>query len=291
MSFLKKIIDLVLYSNFWIAICAAAMVVQTQFVLTQQIQINALTGLVFFSTLFLYAIHRIIGISKVKDFLEMERFAVISKFKNHITIYAVLAAIGGLYTFWQLENVLKLFLIVPAMISLGYVLPIFGKKRRLRDFDQIKIVLIAVVWALITVVMVVLDQGENYFRNEQTHSFLLLTFERFCFVFAITIPFDIRDLKVDQATNVKTIPAMLGVQKSMYFAYFLVFMSMLSSVCSNVFLGNEMGIIISQIIFYGLTMYMISKTDKIVHDYFYSGLMDGTMLFSLLFVVFGYLIS
>lgn len=284
--FIKKIIDLVLYSNLWIAVCAAAMVAQTQFVLTGVIKFNPLLGLVFFSTLFLYAIHRIIGIRKVKDFLEIERFAVISTFKSHITIYAVLAAIGGLYTFLQLQFDLQLLLILPALISLGYVLPIFGNQKRLRDFDQIKIILIAVVWSLITVVMVVIDEGFSYFFDKKNGSYLFLTIERFCFIFAITLPFDIRDLKVDRATNVKTIPAKIGVQKSIYWAIFLIFLALVCSIFSNMILNNESGILVGQILFYLLVPVLIYQTKKSKHDYFFSGLMDGTMLFSLLFILF-----
>ena len=70
------------------------MCLQTQFILTQKIELNWLLGLVFFATLFVYALHRIIGISKVNEFLELERYAVIEKFKHHISFYALIAGLG-----------------------------------------------------------------------------------------------------------------------------------------------------------------------------------------------------
>ena len=41
---------------------------------------------------------------------------------------------------------------------------------------------------------------------------------RLCFVFAITIPFDIRDLKYD-SLQLKTIPTIFGEEKARYIAY------------------------------------------------------------------------
>ena len=64
---IKKFIDLIFYSNLWIALCASAMCWQTQFILTGKTELNWLLGLIFFATLFLYALHRIIGISKVHE--------------------------------------------------------------------------------------------------------------------------------------------------------------------------------------------------------------------------------
>ena len=46
-----------------------------------------------------------------------------------------------------------------------------------------------------------------------TQNIVLHLISRFLFVFSITIPFDIRDLKHD-AKNLMTIPLFLGVQKS-----------------------------------------------------------------------------
>jgi len=65
-SILKKFIDLLLFGNFWIALCAVAMTWQTELLLFGAIEWTYLTSFVFFSTLFLYAIHRIVGLVKVK---------------------------------------------------------------------------------------------------------------------------------------------------------------------------------------------------------------------------------
>jgi len=68
----KKTIDLILYSNYWIALCAVAMLWQTLLLLGEPIKIDYLTGVVFFATLFLYAAHRIVGISRLEEFFDVD---------------------------------------------------------------------------------------------------------------------------------------------------------------------------------------------------------------------------
>ncbi|MEL6923545.1 MAG: hypothetical protein AAFO94_05805, partial [Bacteroidota bacterium] len=122
MKWLKPLIDLILYSNLWIACCAAAMTFQSYFLYDLYGSPLPLTALVFFSTLFLYALHRIVGISKVHEFIEdFERYQVIAKYRHHIIVYAVLAAIGGAVSFFYVSLSVKLALIVPALLSLAYV--------------------------------------------------------------------------------------------------------------------------------------------------------------------------
>ena len=52
---------------------------------------------------------------------------------------------------------------------------------------------------------------------------------RFLFVFLITIPFDIRDIKYDN-NNLKTIPLSLGIQKSKLLSIFTLLLICLISI-------------------------------------------------------------
>ena len=65
----------------------------------------------------------------------------------------------------------------------------------------------ALVWAFITVTLPLVE-GRQFLVPTDA----LLFLERSVFIFAITIPFDIRDLKVDQHIEVKTIPSAIGEQ-------------------------------------------------------------------------------
>jgi len=122
-------------------------------------------------------------------------------------------------------------LVIPAILSLGYVLPFVKGNKRLRDFDYIKIFLVAIVWGVITVLMPILER-----TTDLTLSHLLILLERMLFIFAITLPFDIRDLKIDAHIDVKTIPSIIGIGKTKKLALFcLIIVVLLAGM--NVYLG------------------------------------------------------
>ena len=78
----------------------------------------------------------------------------------------------------------------------------------LRDIPTIKIFLISLIWTVTTVFLLVV---ENNIKLEKQVILELLS--RFFFVFAITIPFDIRDMKYDKKT-LKTIPQIVGLKQA-----------------------------------------------------------------------------
>lgn len=276
---LKKIINLLLYGNFWIAGCALALCLQMKLVLLDSISLDVLCVFAFLSTLFLYAVHRIVGISKLHEYFQVERYGVIATFKNHIRVYALVGLIGTGISFFFLSRSVQLALIIPAVISLAYVIPFLGSNRRLRDMDHIKIFLVAIVWAWVTVLLPGLEYGLVIDQN-----FVFLFLERMLFIFAITLPFDIRDLKVDEHSKVKTIPAQLGVINTKILGIFCL---ILAAILAFLLFHNDiyqfpvfLGIMLS----YATTMFLIFLSDSDRHDYFYSGLIDGTMILQFLFI-------
>jgi len=281
MKYLQPIIDLVLYGNFWIAACAIAMTVQTQYLFSGSISWTPFVGLVGFSTLMIYAIHRYIGLKKVRIFTDTGRYSIIEKFKNHILFYAAIGGIGAAICFFYLSFKMQVALVLPGLISLGYVIPILGGKKRLRDLNHLKIYLIAVVWAWITVILPILDAGKLGIENTTT---LLLFLERMLFVFAITLPFDIRDLKVDGHTGVETIPSQIGIEKTKKLASIVLFI-VLALAAINFLLDNySMSIFIAIAISCATTNLLIQKCDSVRNDYYFTGLIDGTMIFQFILI-------
>ena len=270
----KKFIDLILYSNLFIACCAVAMTWQTQLLLGQEVALTPLVGLVFCATLVIYALHRVVGMSKVKEFLDVERFHVIQTYKSHILFYAAVAVIGGAICFFYLNISIQVALVIPTLLSVAYVLPFLGKKRekRLRDVHFIKIFLIAVVWAYVTVLLPAIEL--DIWREQRIWSMFA---ERSLFVFCITLPFDIRDLKIDKHNKVNTLPAKLGLTNTLWLAFLLMtFFVVLCYVNYNFW--SFLALSISAI----STYIFIYFSPKYTHDYYFTGLMDGTMILQFL---------
>ncbi len=280
LQLIKKFIDLLLYGNFWIALCALAMIVQTQRLFGQLPQLDVLALFVFFATLFIYAVHRIVGISKLHEFYDVDRYAVIARYKHHIRVYAVLGLLGMAYLFWSLSFSTQMALVIPGLLSLGYVVPFLkGSRRRLRDINHIKIFLIAIVWAWITVLLPALEYSVS-----DPLPLLLMSLERALFIFAITLPFDIRDLKVDAHSAVKTLPSTIGLKRSRQLGY-AVLLLMWALVMANFMLSfYSLPTLIALSLSILSTTLLVHYSNEKRHDYYYSGLMDGTMIVQFILV-------
>jgi len=265
-----KFINFLLYSNIYIAFCAVAMTAQTLYVFDINIKTSpALLGLVFFSTLVIYALHRLVSLSKVDKSLEVERFKVIGTYKRHIQIYAGLGILGGGICFFALSRPTQYALVLPALLSLGYVIPFMGnKKLRLRDVHFVKIFLIAIVWSYVTVFLPFLE-----FKIAIGIRELGILLERVLFIFVITLPFDLRDWEIDKKNQVRTIPATIGVKNTLRLALFILIIWGLFF-----FKMYPLPIALALLISGISTGILVYYSPRQKHDYYFTALMDGTMI-------------
>ena len=277
-----RLFDFIIYGNVLIAICAAMSTLSTAFILNNLINKNDLKLALFVgaATFFLYNLHKPITYFLRKQFIDNQRFRKTKTFQTPLSILTVLAGIYCFYFFFKLALNAQILLIGMAFLSLGYVLPILGNGRRLRDLAYLKIFLIAIVWAAITVVFPLLDLNipmRNTFVSQ-------LFIERACFIFALCIPFDIRDMDWDIKTNVKTIPLSIGVKnaKIMGISALIIAILMVLFLKSKAIYSEI--ICIKSIIIYLISILILIKTNKTYNDYFFYGLVDGMILIQSLII-------
>ncbi len=272
-------INLILYSNFFIALCAVALTFQTQLIEFNTLKLDNSIGLAFFATLLIYALHRLVALQKVQKFTNEGRYLVINSYKSHIWIYALLGLLGSIYFFFQMSWNVQFSLVIPGLISLAYVLPVIGKQKklRLRDLDGIKIFLVAGVWAYVTVILPILEYTTLGWQH------FLLFQERAFFIFAITLPFDIRDLKIDKDINTRTIPALIGTPKTLQLVLCILLGAWLLASLNYWLFGvyDEIGLIALGISI-SSTYIFVKIATRQEHDYYYTGLIDGTMILQFL---------
>lgn len=270
---LRRLIDLILYSNLWIAMAALSLHVQVRWLLLGQIAFGPLDGFVFFATVFLYAVHRLIALHRLTGFTLSDRFQKISRRRRDILVYAILAGLATLFFFGRLERSTQFLSLAPALLSLLYVLPIFSGGRRLRDFHFLKIFLIALVWTWVTVV---LPAFQVHLLGQIPVWLLIL--ERFFFVFAITVPFDVRDLHLDRQTQVATLPARLGISRALWVALSSLLLAALTAFWLYRMDVYSTPAWIGWLATTALTAGLIvgSRPDR--HDYYFTGWLDGTMI-------------
>lgn len=290
---LKRIAEFIVFRNVFIAFAAVCLVAESRFLSgSAWDHVDALIAFTFFATFLVYNFH---SFSNDSD----NEFSVRQIFKDFINpvisleqkICVVIGIVGTLISFLFLEARLKLILLPLCIVTLAYSLPIFrieNRLRSLRDIIYVKIFTVAVVWAAATTIIPYMNDAEN-----NSFGFLSLLFlERFLFIYAITIPFEIRDRQGELAIGNKTIPLVYGVAKSKTLGYFVLLLY-----CIIVFarewkyghFGHEsrmhfVALFISAI----SAVVLIFKTNDNRNTWFYKFLIDGTMIeqFFLLILVY-----
>jgi len=278
-----KFFNFYLYSSLHISLGAIALLFHIQLITKSTIGWSYYV-FVFASTLLVYCFHRIIGLEKVLNVENKGRFLVINHYKHHIRVYAIIGAIGAAISFLYLPFTLQKLVVIPGIISLLYIFPLFSKKKRLRDFNYIKIFLIAIVWAMITAWV-----PYHYATSNFTESSLLFA-ERFCFFMAITLPFDIRDAHIDRSIGVKTLATLLGNTRSKWMAMIFSLLAFIINILLYFMQVVSLETVLALALFYSLTSVFILLYSEKKSDYYFTGLFDGLMiLYGFLVFVFLYL--
>lgn len=278
-SFLKAIGNFYLYSSLHISLCAALLTLESFYILGENIQWE-LVLFVGLSTMAVYSAHRLVGMSKVKAFENQGRYRVIKKYRHHILVYFGISFLFSVYFFFKLDFRQMQMMVVPGILTVAYVLPIF-KTRRLRDFPFIKIFLIAIVWTWMSLILV---------QNDATKQVIfLLSVERLLFFIAITLPFDIRDMLVDESIGVKTLVHKLGVDKTKRAAGTAFIICTLIIAYLWFFRMIPASYFISLLTCYLITTFLIYGSNHEKGDYYFGGFLDG--IIGLRFILYLILMS
>ena len=242
----------------------------TEFLLGQYS--NTISLFVFFASLFTYNFQRLVRMNTQGELSFRQQWLQQNKFL--LWVVTTLSAAATVYFSVSLSyNSLRL-LIPLGIIVFMYSLPLLyweGRWWRLRELPGIKIFLIAFAWSLVSVALLV----EEYQIKWTTDVWLLFA-QRICFVFAITIPFDIRDLKHDKF-QLKTIPRVFGEEKARYIACAsLAMYELLVIVQFN--LGEMIGVydLIALLCTSAVTAYLLIKSTSDKGEYHFAFWVEGT---------------
>ena len=281
---MRTIFNWIFYSNLYIGICAVAFTLRGQYLLDYPFDILSIC-FVFFSSIFTYLLIRIAAFKRIQEYPKNGRW---NFFLRHISVMRkllVLTGIGAIIFYFYLSRSSAQALLIPGAISLIYGLPLrFGKDQiRLRDIGIMKIFLIAFVWAFVGTALPLSQFGGDLYSGKC----LLLFTADFLFILGITLPFDIKDIEIDQQHRVRTIPVIIGRSQSIQLALFLLFIS--GVIYANVFRiwplferpDYTVPMMISLVIS-GMTIYL---STRMKNDYFYFGLLDGMLILQCVLVV------
>lgn len=197
----QKIAYFVCYSNLWIGAGAGGTAILYSICFDRLLNWNLIVFL-FASTVLAYTFQRYEKIRKNQG-ISGPRVDWMLTHQKTVKLIMILAFLTSLYTSILLSFNALFLLPFTAVISFLYAFKIKGKN--LRDIPFLKIFLIALVWALSGGLMCFIED-QDLGRESIQYSFFL-----FLYIIAITIPFDIRDIHLDEAEK-NTIPQIFTIQ-------------------------------------------------------------------------------
>ena len=203
------------YANFWVAGAVYALTRITEILIDAHHESLAILNAA--GTLVIYGFARYFeGPS------EDNTSSKITAWRKRMPNLTKLSIVGGAaFAIIELVRIgsFELFLhyLIGAAVALMYPLPWIMKNKGggLRSVPGLKLFVIAFVWAFTTGFLPAIWNGHNGWW---------WLVERFLWTMALTIPFDVRDVKLD-AQSIKTLPHIIGPRNSIYLAHACIWMS------------------------------------------------------------------
>lgn len=268
-----KILSFIINTNIFLALAAVALSLATQVQLGMSPQFHAYLLVVFFSTLFDYNMHRFIFVYNKPEAFQIEKYKWDANNLNLLKILIISSFTGlGITLIFVRKEVL--FIMAPlAFLSFLYSIPSLRRNKNrsgLLGLTSMKTLIIAFIWAAATVFIPVFQEGDTF-----TYSTLMLVFaERFAFIFAIAIPFDIRDTKPDALAGRKTIPIALGESAALKISNMALFVS--TGIALFHYLGSNLAFIIPAYLLSMVCTFIFIHNKALKRlKFYYHGILDG----------------
>jgi 4-hydroxybenzoate polyprenyltransferase len=267
---MKKLIAFISNSSLFISLMAVCLSSFYSKILLIPIDMNR-SIVIFCGTLLSYIGVQLIPLSK--NLISNERNQWINDNRILLIIFMVLSIIGIILYTHKLNSFDVLYFSHLFILVVFYE-KILTKKNELRKVPYLKPFIIAYIWAWVCT-------APTIYLNFDSISFWPWI-ECFIFILALTIPFDIRDLKSDSLESIKTIPIKLGVNKSRFFCTFLFFISV---VLQFKYLELNIINIIITVVLCASYIFLIKNSWPSQNDKYFLYGFDGLMAFKLLYLL------
>lgn len=270
---LKWVLDFLIRTNLFISLAAVCLTLETLLLWEQRVAFHPYLMLVFCATLCTYNFHRFLTIWYHQDALKGGKHAWVLQHKQWFYLLVFVSVAGFCTAAFLAVAEVRQVLVPFALITLFYIIPMGkfqGRWVRLRDIPYVKIFLIALVWAGVTVLLPLVKAGIPV----SSPKVLLHFFARCCFIFSITLPFDIRDQKEDKAAGLNTLANHLGEIQIYRLAYGSILNSILLSFWTFAHRPEtSLALACSGLI----TLFFLAWPKARKHPYYHYGILDGML--------------
>lgn len=202
---------------------------------------------IFFGSITAYNFVKYAGIAKLHHRSLTSNLKIIQIFS--LICFVITCYYGGQLSFKSI-----FFLLSFGIVTALYAIPFLGGfKKSLRNVSSIKIIIISLVWAGVTVLLPIIDVQQSI-----SLEVILLFVLRLLFVIVLTLPFDIRDINYD-GESLRTIPQKIGVENAKKVGYVLL---LLCLVLEFIITPNTYFRTVFLIIFFVLLFLLMRSTAK-----------------------------
>jgi 4-hydroxybenzoate polyprenyltransferase len=243
-------------------------------------------GLLFTSTLGIYNFSILLSKPKYPEKSPYKRVRWFFAHYRLMVTFTLISLLSLIPLFFLLSMESRILLIFLSILSFCYSLPLFTlgeQKFGLRNIPGLKTFLIALVWTMSCVLLPVLEAQDLHLTDIAMRDVTIMIAKRFLLIFALAIPFDIRDLFSDRQAGLKTIPVAWGEKNAYLFCQFL-----LAGYIVLLFLLRRNGFNVD---FFALTAtailmgWLIFKSKWEKDEYYYFFYLDGVLILQYVILV------
>lgn len=270
-------------SQIFVSICGALMGAESYLIAGVKPDWIVLTA-IFFATLFIYNASRI-----NLDITERDEKNNISLKLTGGNLHVTLSVISVIVVFILMTAPgfkQVLIFIITALLSLAYMMPFSRNSVRmkgLRNNIVLKNIVLSFTWAAATVLFPL----ESILHFPFGDGIIFLFLRRFFFIYALTIVFDIRDIKSDAAHGMKTMAVIYGVNRTKIWSVFNLGLFFLFTIFDPFLHRDGMQPVNLALCISGLiTAFIILGTDNKRNASYYAFIIDGAMVLQFLLVAY-----
>jgi len=274
MRFLKRLLDFYINASIHVALAVYAL----SWITLKQFDISYdenVLYFIFYATITGYNFVKYFGIVKFHH-------RSLATWLKVIQIFSLICFLLLCYYSFKLEHKTLIYISVFAIITFLYAIPFIPKsmymdsQQNLREISGVKIYVIALVWAGVTVFLPLINN--DYVFDADV---FITVFQRFIFVMVLMLPFEIRDLKYD-SLKLSTIPQKIGVKSTKVIGVLLLVLFFFTEFFKDELSGGK---VVEVLIVSSITLLFVVFTNKKRSSYYSSFFVESIPIFWLLIVM------
>lgn len=253
MNVLKSVFNFYINASIHVAIAVYCFVRITEYYLGIDYNEN-LNYFIFYGTITGYNFVKYFGIAKFHH-------RSLTRNLKIIQVFSLLCFIAMILYVWQLSLEIILWMVPFGLLTVLYAIPFLsGFQKNLRNVSYLKIIVIALVWAGVTVLLPLID-AKQIPDDITVYQFI----QRFLFVCVLILPFDIRDMQFD-AISLQTIPQKIGIEKTKKLGYVLLLFTLVFEflISTNTVTRN------AYLIVFFITLFLLMRSSENQSKYYSS---------------------